>query len=163
MPRGFADAATMAMQKEALRRVKEMQRQARQSLERSDENSEQVPPAFQPDMRQSAPSTGQLQFQQGYQNQRQQQYNPPPFQQRQNAYSPQDILSRFLGGKAGGLGSLGETLQSTITSASQPAAEILNSFGIDGEKLIILMIMWVIFNEHKDNKLLLMALGYLLL
>lgn len=162
MPRGFTDAATMAMQKEALRRVREMQRQAQQSLGRSDENSEQRPPIPQPDMPPDSPPR-QPQFQQGYQNNRQQRGNSPPFQKRQNTYSPQDILSQFLGGKTGGFGSLGETLQNTIASASQPAAELLNSFGIDGEKLIIMMIMWVIFNEHKDNKLLLMALGYLLL
>jgi len=39
----------------------------------------------------------------------------------------------------------------------------MESFGIDGEKLVILLVMWAIFNEHKDNKMLLMALGYLLL
>ncbi len=58
---------------------------------------------------------------------------------------------------------LGETLQSTISSVSEPIAGILDGFGIDGEKLIILLVMWAIFNEHKDNKMLLMALGYLLL
>lgn len=58
---------------------------------------------------------------------------------------------------------LGETLQSTISSVSEPISGLLDSFGIDGEKLVILLVMWAIFNEHKDNKMLLMALGYLLL
>ena len=58
---------------------------------------------------------------------------------------------------------LGETLQSTISSVSEPLSNLMESFGIDGEKLIILLVMWAIFNEHKDNKMLLMALGYLLL
>ncbi|MFV0497036.1 MAG: hypothetical protein ACK5L0_02540 [Candidatus Fimivivens sp.] len=58
---------------------------------------------------------------------------------------------------------LGETLQSTISSVSEPLSGLLEGFGIDGEKLVILLVMWAIFNEHKDNKMLLMALGYLLL
>lgn len=58
---------------------------------------------------------------------------------------------------------LGDTLQSTISSVSEPISGLLDSFGIDGEKLVILLVMWAIFNEHKDNKMLLMALGYLLL
>lgn len=58
---------------------------------------------------------------------------------------------------------LGETLQNTISSVSEPISGLLESFGIDGEKLVILLVMWAIFNEHKDNKMLLMALGYLLL
>ncbi len=58
---------------------------------------------------------------------------------------------------------LGETLQNTISSVSEPISGILEGFGIDGEKLVILLVMWAIFNEHKDNKMLLMALGYLLL
>lgn len=135
MPRGFGDAVTMSMQKEALRRVREMQRQAQQNIEYSE-----PAPQNQPSMEQNR--------------------NEPPFQ---SGNSPQDILSHILGGKTGGFGQLGDTLQSTIASASQPAAELLKNFGIDGEKLIIMMIMWAVFNEHKDNKLLLMALGYLLL
>ena len=138
MPRGFGDAVTMSMQKEALRRVREMQRQAQQNIEYSEPAPR--PPQNQPN--------------------NQQHQNEPPFQ---SGNSPQDILSQILGGKTGGFGQLGDTLQSTIASASQPAAELLKNFGIDGEKLIIMMIMWAVFNEHKDNKLLLMALGYLLL
>ncbi len=61
------------------------------------------------------------------------------------------------------IGGLGETLQNTISSVSEPLSGILDGFGIDGEKLVILLVMWAIFNEHKDNKMLLMALGYLLL
>lgn len=156
MPLGFSDAATMSMQKEALRRVREMQRKAQQSLE----GSEPVSPA---------PNTNDKRFQQqntppnspsnSYQRQKN---SPPTLQNRQNS-SPQDIFSKLLGGKSADLGSLGDAVQNAISSASQPAAQLLDSFGIDGEKLIILMVMWAVFNEHKDNKLLLMALGYLLL
>lgn len=168
MPRGFTDAATMSMQKEALRRVREMQRQAQASLERSE--AAPTPPqtthesAFfqrqnRPEQRPSAPDI-RLE-----QNSIPTKSDMPPYQppQNQKSGSPQDIFSRLFGGKTADLGSLGEMVQNAVSSASQPAAQLLDSFGIDGEKLIILMIMWAVFNEHKDNKLLLMALGYLLL
>ncbi|MBQ2750994.1 MAG: hypothetical protein IJF25_00305 [Oscillospiraceae bacterium] len=72
-----------------------------------------------------------------------------------------DLLKRQ--GMGESLGSMGQSLQSTVSSVSQPIADILDSFGIDGEKLIILMVMWAVFNEQKDNKTLLLALGYLLI
>lgn len=72
-----------------------------------------------------------------------------------------DLLRRQ--GLGDSVSGLGNTIQSTISSVSEPISNILDSFGIDGEKLVILLVMWVVFNEHKDNKTLLMALGYLLL
>lgn len=72
-----------------------------------------------------------------------------------------DLLRRQ--GLGDSVSGLGETLQSTISSVSEPLSNLMESFGIDGEKLVILLVMWAIFNEHKDNKMLLMALGYLLL
>lgn len=72
-----------------------------------------------------------------------------------------DLLRRQ--GLGDSVSGLGETLQNTISSVSEPLSNLMESFGIDGEKLIILLVMWAIFNEHKDNKMLLMALGYLLL
>lgn len=65
-------------------------------------------------------------------------------------------------GVAESFGGLGETLHNTISSVSEPISGLLDSFGIDGETLIILLVMWVIFNERGD-KTLLLALGYLLL
>lgn len=65
-------------------------------------------------------------------------------------------------GVSDSLGGLGETLHSTISSVSEPISGLLDSLGVDGETLIILLVMWVIFNERSD-KTLLLALGYLLL
>lgn len=157
MPRGFTDAATMSMQKEALRRVREMQRQAQMSLERSE--------GFSPPPENNNESGTFQQQSRPEQNRIPNRQNMPPYHppQNQNSGSPQDIFSRLFGGKSADLGSLGEMVQNAVSSASKPASELLDSFGIDGEKLIILMVMWAVFNEHKDNKLLLMALGYLLL
>ena len=84
--------------------------------------------------------------------------------QRQSGTGPNgiaDLLKRQ--GLGDSIGSLGDTVQNTVSSVSQPLAELLESFGIDGEKLIIMMVMWSVFNNSKDNKTLLMALGYLLL
>lgn len=72
-----------------------------------------------------------------------------------------DLLRRQ--GLGDSVSGLGDTLQNTISSVSEPLSNLMDSFGIDGEKLVILLVMWAIFNEHKDNKMLLMALGYLLL
>jgi hypothetical protein len=65
-------------------------------------------------------------------------------------------------GVADSFGGLGETLHNTISSVSEPLSGLLDTLGIDGETLIILLVMWVIFNERGD-KTLLLALGYLLL
>lgn len=98
---------------------------------------------------------------------------PSPGGQRGNAQGMNQNMPRSGGSglldllRKQGLGDsvsgLGETLQNTISSVSEPLSNLMESFGIDGEKLVILLVMWAIFNEHKDNKMLLMALGYLLL
>ena len=72
-----------------------------------------------------------------------------------------DLLKRQ--GLGDGIGGLGKTVQNTVSSVSQPLSQLLESFGIDGEKLIILLVMWAVFNNDRENKTLLMALGYLLL
>lgn len=225
MLQSFPDGPTLSLQKEALRRVREMQQKAQQSIEQTNafaamnrptaqesasfspqrqgqpfvpnggaaqqtaSFSQQPPPPQQNMPRQSAgaqqnaapPFGAQPQQRpQAQQNTRSQNSAAPPFgaQQRppnraqgnpQQNTAPQggiprgimDLLSRQ--GLGGSLGGISESVQSTISSVSQPVADLLESFGIDGEKLIILLIMWAIFNEHQDNKLLLMALGYLLL
>lgn len=259
----FPDTQTLTMQQEALRRVRDMQLRARQSVEQSNTFSDapnwqsapmqssnapaspqfQAPPNYQLPFQQQPQQTGPPQppqygrmpqpnmpqqnmplqgnVQQGFS----QQSMPPqgsmqqgqPQQQataqsnmRQGAQrqsgpaQPNNILAHLFGGSrqsgaqnqnGGGqrsasqsvnqsaprpgvaglfdmlrkqglgdsIGGLGETLQSTISSVSEPLSGLLDTFGIDGEKLVILLVMWVIFSEHKDNKTLLMALGYLLL
>lgn len=248
----FPDTQTLTMQREALKRVREMQQRAQQSVAQSNDFSEpyisQIPigpqpsrPTMQPPSQaQPPPHTGttfvpQPPFQQPpqqgpfgrppqqtippqnvpqqnnashnpqAQNIPQQQNNTQQGQRSPGFSSPNNILSHLFGGgrqsgsqtqgntffgggqrgsaqgsasRSGGSGlldllrrqglgdsvsGLGETLQNTISSVSEPISGILDSFGIDGEKLIILLVMWAIFNEHKDNKTLLMALGYLLL
>ncbi|WMJ82570.1 hypothetical protein ACS3UN_03040 [Oscillospiraceae bacterium LTW-04] len=241
----FPDSQTLTMQQEALKRVRDMQLRARQSVEQSNAFPDQTAPSqpsgpsakphpqFQ--AQPTHPSGVQQQFQQQAPLGRSPQQNMPPQNnmqqdppqqsqpqqnmssqgnmqqgpQRQPGFSPSNnILSHLFGGgrqsgpqnqsnasspggqrgysqggnqnapRSGGSGlldllrrqglgdsfsGLGETLQSTISSVSEPLSGLLEGFGIDGEKLVILLVMWAIFNEHKDNKMLLMALGYLLL
>lgn len=255
----FPDTQTLTMQQEALKRVREMQQMARQSVAQSNDFSEpyisqmpisahssgptaqsqsqppfqagasfgahppfQQPPPQAPSgrppqqaippqntMRQNVPQQNNAPGSSQPQNGPQQPNNMQQGPQRSPGFSPpSNILSHLFGGgrqsgpqtqgnsffgggqrgpaqggnqtasRPGGSGlldllrrqglgdsvsGLGETLQNTISSVSEPISGILDSFGIDGEKLIILLVMWAIFNEHKDNKTLLMALGYLLL
>lgn len=232
-PSYFPDTQTLTMQQEALRRVREMQLRARQSVEQSNAFPDaphwqsaptqsagapvqpqfQAQPTHQPSFgqqfQQAAPPQGNMQ--QGFAPQNmpqgaQQAAAPNNMRsgvQRQSPIQSNNILAHLFGGgrqtgpqnQSGGprgpsqggnqsaprpgapglldmlrkqgigdsLGGLGETLQSTISSVSEPLSGLLDTFGIDGEKLVILLVMWVIFSEHKDNKTLLMALGYLLL
>ena len=60
------------------------------------------------------------------------------------------------------LSHLGQGLRDAIASASEPAARLLDTFGIGGEELIILLVMALVFREKGETSLLL-ALGYLLL
>ena len=167
----FQDPATLTLRREAIRRVREMQQRAQSSIEQQSQNPN---PPIQPppESRQQNPPQNAVH--------RGNAANPMP---------PNNLLSQLLGGASvpnrqnrrpqpppkgiadllkrqgmgESLGSMGQSLQSTVSSVSQPIADILDSFGIDGEKLIILMVMWAVFNEQKDNKTLLLALGYLLI
>ena len=167
----FQDPATLTLRREAIRRVREMQQRAQSSIEQQNQNPN---PPIPPPTESSRQNTPQNNVHRG------------------NAASPippNNLLSQLLGGAAApnrqnrrpqpppkgiadllkrqgmgeSLGRMGQSLQSTVSSVSQPIADILDSFGIDGEKLIILMVMWAVFNEQKDNKTLLLALGYLLI
>lgn len=203
MLQSFPDGPTLSLQKEALRRVREMQQKAQQSIEQTNAFAAMNRPTAQESASFSPQRQGQPFVPNGGAAQQTASFSqqPPPPQQnipRQSAGAQQnnaqpfgaqpqqrppnraqgnpqqntapqggiprgimDLLSRQ--GLGGSLGGISESVQSTISSVSQPVADLLESFGIDGEKLIILLIMWAIFNEHQDNKLLLMALGYLLL
>ena len=55
-----------------------------------------------------------------------------------------------------------DNIKEQINSISGPVKDIMDRLGLDSEKLIIIMIMWMLFNE-KEDKTLLLALGYLLL
>lgn len=70
------------------------------------------------------------------------------------------LLDLIRGGLGGGeAAGLGDSLRGSIASASKPLSDLLDAFSIDGEKLLILLVMWVIFNERSDNKTLLLATG----
>lgn len=58
-------------------------------------------------------------------------------------------------------GSLGETITDTIGGITSPLTKIMDTVGIDNDKLLIIGLMIVLLNE-KSDKTLLMALGYLL-
>ena len=171
----FQDPATLTLRGEAIWRVREMQQRAQSSIQQQNQNPNPNPnPPIQPSPESSRQNPPQHAVHSGNAA------NPMP---------PNNLLSQLLGGAAAqnrqnrrpqpppkgiadllkrqgmgeSLGSMGQSLQSTVSSVSQPIADILDSFGIDGEKLIILMVMWAVFNEQKDNKTLLLALGYLLI
>lgn len=71
------------------------------------------------------------------------------------------LLSFLGGGKDGAAGGLGEGVASALSAVSTPAQKVLDALGLDGERLIILMVLLVLLNEKAD-KTLLLALGYLL-
>ncbi len=63
---------------------------------------------------------------------------------------------------AGLKSNLGETLSNTLSSVTSPVTDIMDAFGIDGDKLIIIALILILLNE-KSDKTLLLALGYLLI
>lgn len=95
------------------------------------------------------------------QSRRQAPGGPPAPGKQSGANGLLDLIRGGLGG--GEAAGLGDSLRGSIASASKPLSDLLDAFSIDGEKLLILLVMWVIFNERSDNKTLLLALGYLLL
>lgn len=100
----------------------------------------------------------------GMQNRRQRADGLRPEPKPGDAMNSISSIIKGLGDKGFGstASSLGDSLTEAISSVSEPVAKLLDAFDIDGEKLIILMIMFIIFNERGD-KTLLLALGYLLL
>jgi len=149
-----ADAQTLAMQHAALERVRAMQRRGQSvlfSAQASPQDAEPAAPAAQPPPEAAAPP-------------------PPPQASAPPAPLPAQgglgaLLSPLLGrapNGGGSLSSLGDGLQSAISAASQPVGQLLDSFGVGGEELMILLVMYAIFRERGDPSLLL-ALGYLLL
>jgi len=169
----YPERSSLTLRQEALARVREMQRRAQpvSDIKTKIETEAIKPPAPK------RPASGQR-------DDRPQNFSQP---QRMNNAQPPNILGQLFGhrspasarqknavpngvadllkrqGLGDRIGGLGETVQNTVSSVSQPLAELLESFGIDGEKLIVLMVMWAVFNQEKENKTLLMALGYLLL
>lgn len=63
---------------------------------------------------------------------------------------------------AGLKSNFGETISSTLSSVTSPVTQIMDAFGIDSDKLIIIALILILLNE-KSDKTLLLALGYLLI
>ena len=140
-----ADAATLSLQRAARERVRAMQRRGQTAV------AIPVPTPGPPAETEPAPPPAAERSQ------------PAPQPRRAGGLS--SLLSPLLGQRqAGGepLSSLGETLRSAVGAASQPLGQLLDSFGLDGEELMILLVMYAVFSERGDTSLLL-ALGYLLL
>lgn len=63
---------------------------------------------------------------------------------------------------AGLKNNFGETITNTLSSVTSPVTQIMDAFGIDSDKLIIIALILILLNE-KSDKTLLLALGYLLI
>jgi|GEM_PF-3461035 len=90
---------------------------------------------------------------------------PQPRAQRRAPNGLGSLFSPFLrrpGQSGDSLSALGDGVRGAIGSAAQPIGQLLDGFGIGGEELMILLIMYAVFRERGDTTLL-MALGYLLL
>lgn len=73
-------------------------------------------------------------------------------------------LFSLLQGKGKGNDSLSSLLHRQVDAISAPLAGLLDGLGIDGERLVILLVLWVLLREREEeNSTLLLALGYLLL
>lgn len=150
----FGDSSPFSQQQEAINRVRNLQESAAQRLSQT----QQMPIAH---------------LEQGVKSKEKETHMElikPSENNQTQAPKPQNIISSIISslGASGDsdnsqeVSQLGELLKTTITSISAPAGKLLDDFNIDGEKLVIMIVMWVIFSEKGDNTLLL-ALGYLLL
>lgn len=149
-----SDAAMLAMQKEARKRVLDMESRNRKMAQ----SANVIRPIEVPRYEKQPPN---------------EKIPPLPIQKADSDVDPNrekprdvDIKGLFEGlfsqeGR-GSFSSIGDSLQKAIGSASSPALKLLDSFGIGGEELLILMIMYMVFKERGDTSLLL-ALGYLLI
>ena len=88
----------------------------------------------------------------------------------ENNFGPRYNNGNFVNNKRGDNSFLGsffkggsfESIKAQVNEAASPFKNLMEKMGLDSEKLIIIMIMWMLFNE-KEDKTLLLALGYLLL
>mgnify|MGYP004513217521 CR=1 FL=1 len=192
MTRYTSDAQSMAMQREALRRVREQQQRARQAVEgapapapeaKSIPAQEETPgPVLTAAPPQSEPSplrpqaavprgrgpNGPRRMQNTGFGPQQSMFSMPaaaPGAAQPQKRDLRSLLDSFLRRESPGgesLSSLGQGLRDTLGSVAEPVEGLLDSLGIGGEELIILMVMYLVFRE-KGDKTLLLALGYLLL
>lgn len=148
-----SDAVALAMQNEAKKRVLDMENRSRQMAQRANVLRPIEVPKYEKQLpKEESP--------------------PPPPKREPSPHSRQekprgsDIKGIFEGlfsqEGQGSFSSIGDSLQKAIGSASSPALKLLDSFGIGGEELLILMVMYMVFKERGDTSMLL-ALGYLLI
>jgi len=69
----------------------------------------------------------------------------------------------LLGGLGGlNLAGIGGSINDALNSVSSPLSRALDALGLDNERLLILLIMFVLLSQEDSDKTILLALGYLL-
>lgn len=203
---GYSEAEMLRMQRDAIRRVREMQQRARDFDQARRAASggggdiiprptltgnpigsglgghtqaagqpvatQQPAPAYEAPLSPPQEETASPVLPPGhpyYQRQTGQQQPPPPHNQPSGG-----LLGNILGGgqPGGGLfGSLlggqgiagiGDTVNQVIDGFSAPVRGALDSLGLDNERLLIILVMFIVFTQEEYDNLLLLALGYLL-
>lgn len=166
----YSSKDLMRMQQEAVERVREMQERSRKALENSGGYTE--PPASNrqesPPHRENNNSGGGPNFptfarspeRPGHPEQR---YSVP--QEKPVIQIPQSRANPSGGLFSGGgpLGSLGSTIGSIFSGGENgPISRVMDALGIDNDKILILILLFILLNNQADKKLIL-ALCYILL
>jgi len=165
----YSEKDVMTMQQEAIRRAREMQARAMQAVEHA--NSAQAITASKPGYAGGNTEQNSRQFQMPNNSQPQnsftEQKSQPQHSNNHNLHSgyhqmngpPFNFGNMFGDGK-----SLSSMLGSFIGSATEKTkiGEVLKALDLDTEKLIIIGLMIILYNEGADA-LLLIALAYLLI
>ena len=177
----YSDHDMLNMQQEAIRRVRQMQQRARQSLGGEGPSTgaqslpvrdpaETAPKAIQPQPAAAAQTMDTFGQASGANR---------PAGQNAHMQSLQGTTGRPQSPPAGGLGGIGEWLGHlwqggtqeqpggggiihSLLGENSPAAKALEALGIDNERLLLIGLLLVLLNEKADRTLLL-ALVYLLL
>ncbi|MEG0899113.1 MAG: hypothetical protein RSD67_00010 [Oscillospiraceae bacterium] len=157
---GYTGDDVLRMQQEAIKRVKEMQKRADYSLNQSNNSSFTVPPQnlneqFTKPINQNTNNNINQSAEFANKNFDNQStgFSPP----KQNN-STNNFLHNLLNG---GLSQSTQSLTDIPKKAFSSITSILEGFGIDNEKLILIVLIYLLANEGED-KTLLLALGYLL-
>ncbi|MCI8441628.1 MAG: hypothetical protein HFG27_03735 [Provencibacterium sp.] len=162
----YSDHDMLNMQQEAIRRVRQMQQRARQSLSGGEPVSPSAErPSFPPADKALEGSKNAAGREADAQRQAVASRRAPPAEAASRPASPLGQLGERLGqliqGTEGEKQGLGDMLSSVIGEHS-PAARVLEALGLDNERLLLLGLLLVLLNEKADRTLLI-ALVYLLL
>jgi len=136
---GYSSAQILAMQKDAIRRVNEMQRAAREKLRQTQQQMGDPPPESVLPEEQSAPEA---------KAEPPRQISPPeeaPARENASSRGQTPSRERTQGGEGG-----------------SPLQGILSRLNLDQETLLLLLLLVLLINEGADSKLIL-ALVYVLL